>query len=79
MATDSEEHDHHGNSPAAWTAVTIILIAFAVGTVAFFLAIEWIVWIAAALVLVGVLAGVIMAKIGFGVAGPRYVSRDSVD
>jgi hypothetical protein len=79
MATDSEEHDHHGNSPAAWTAVTIILVAFAIGTVAFFLEIEPVVWIAVALVAIGVIVGVVMAKVGYGVTGPRYVSRDSVD
>ena len=26
----------HGHSPAAWTSVTIMLIAFVIGTVAFF-------------------------------------------
>ena len=28
------EHDDHGSPPAAWTAVVIITIAFAVGTLA---------------------------------------------
>ena len=28
------EHEDHGNTPAAWTAVIIIMLAFVVGAVA---------------------------------------------
>src|SRR3546814_14755603 len=42
----------HGHSPAAWTAVTIMLIAIAIGTVAFFLHLAWLVWASAALVVI---------------------------
>ncbi len=72
-----EDQDHHGNSPAAWTGVTIILIAFAIGTVAFFLEVEWLVWICGILVLVGLLVGFLLGKLGYGVNGPRYVARRS--
>ena len=34
----------HGHSPAAWTSVTIMLIAVTIGTVAFFLDVVWLVW-----------------------------------
>ncbi|TPW71017.1 DUF6704 family protein [Schumannella sp. 10F1B-5-1] len=72
----SEENDPgHGNSPAAWTAVVIMLIGFAIGTVAFFLDVAWLVWASAGLVVVGLLVGVILAKAGYGVAGPRYVPK----
>ena len=37
----------HGHSPAAWTSVTIMLIAFTIGTVAFFLDVPWLVWASA--------------------------------
>ena len=66
----------HGNSPAAWTAVTIILVAFAIGTLAFWLDIAWLVWASAGLVLVGVLVGVALSKAGYGVKGPRYGSKE---
>lgn len=66
----------HGHSPAAWTAVTIMLVAIAVGTVAFFLDIPWLVWTSAAFVLVGLIVGWIMAKAGYGVAGPKYTPKE---
>ena len=65
----------HGHSPAAWTAVTIMLIAITIGTVAFFLELAWLVWASAALLLVGWIIGGIMAKAGYGVKGPRYVPK----
>lgn len=58
----------HGHSTAAWTAVTIMLIAFAIGTVAFFFDVVWLVWASAILLLVGLAAGWIMAKAGYGAA-----------
>jgi hypothetical protein len=58
----------HGHSTAAWTAVTIMLVAFSIGTVAFFFEIVWLVWASAALLLIGLAAGWIMAKAGYGAA-----------
>lgn len=62
----------HGHSPAAWTAVTIILIAFAIGTLAFWFDVPAIVWASAGLVVVGLVVGALMARAGYGVKGPRY-------
>lgn len=61
----------HGHSPAAWTAVTIMLVAFTIGTVAFFLDMAWLVWASAALVVVGLIVGWAMAKAGYGVGGSK--------
>ena len=66
----------HGHSPAAWTAVVIMLAAIALGTVAFFLDIPWLVWASVALVVVGLLVGWIMAKAGYGVGGSRYSAKE---
>jgi len=60
-----------GHSIAAWTAVTIMLVAFAIGTVAFFLSIAWLVWASAALLVVGVVVGWVLSKIGYGVADAK--------
>jgi membrane protein YdbS with pleckstrin-like domain len=65
----------HGNSPAAWTAVTIMLIAFTVGTVAFFFDMPWIVVGSAVLVVVGLLVGWVLSKMGYGVGGSRYTPK----
>lgn len=69
------EDPGHGNSLAAWTSVTIILVAFSVGTLFFFLAIEPLVWASAALVLVGILAGPILKAMGYGVGGKHSKSH----
>ena len=72
----NDEHTPgHGDSPAAWTAVTIMLIGFGVGTVAFFFSIVWLVWASAAVVLLGWITGGVMAKSGYGVRGPRYLPK----
>lgn len=65
----------HGHSPAAWIAVTIMLVAFSIGTVAFFLDVAWLVWASAGLLVVGALMGWVLAKAGYGVAGPKYTPK----
>ncbi len=62
----------HGNSPAAWTAVTIMLVAFAIGTIAFWFDVAWLVFASAGLVIVGAIVGWVLARAGFGVNGDRY-------
>jgi hypothetical protein len=62
----------HGNSPAAWTAVIIMLIAFAIGTFAFWFVVPWLVWAAAGLLVLGAIAGLILKLAGFGVGGDHY-------
>jgi hypothetical protein len=74
MSAESTEPGH-GNSPAAWTAVAIMLIAFVIGTLAFWFELVWLVWVAAALVLVGLLVGYIMKRAGYGVGGARYNTK----
>lgn len=62
----------HGHSPAAWTAVVIMLVGITVGTVFFFLDVPALVWASAALIPVGLIVGWILAKSGYGVNGPKY-------
>jgi hypothetical protein len=45
-----------------------MLIAFAIGTVAFFFEVVWLVWASAILLLLGLAAGWIMARAGYGAA-----------
>ena len=66
----------HGSSPAAWVAVMIMLVAFTIGTFAFWFDLPWLVWASAGLLVVGVLVGLLLSKLGYGVKGPRYVSKD---
>ena len=62
----------HGNSPAAWTAVIIMLVAFAIGTLAFWFDQPVIVWASAGLLIVGAITGGVLAKMGYGVGGSRW-------
>ena len=66
----------HGNSPAAWTAVVIMLVGFTVGTVAFFFDVPWVVWASAGLVVVGLLVGWGMSKAGYGVGGAKTTAKE---
>ncbi|MEO5920309.1 MAG: DUF6704 family protein [Pseudolysinimonas sp.] len=70
-----ENEPGHGNSPAAWVAVTIMLVAFAVGTLAFWFDVPVLVWAAAGLLVVGAIVGVVLSKLGYGVKGPKYVPK----
>lgn len=67
----STESDSHGNSPAAWTAVIIMLVAFAIGTLAFWFEIVWLVWASVGLLVVGAIVGQVLAKLGYGVGGDK--------
>lgn len=61
-----EAHDDHGSTPAAWTTVTIITIAFIVGTLAIVLANWPMFWAGVGLVVLGVVVGRVMQAMGLG-------------
>jgi hypothetical protein len=69
------EEPGHGNSVAAWTTVTIILVAFSIGTFFFFLENEPMVWASVALVFVGIIAGLVLKRMGYGVGGQHTKSH----
>ncbi len=56
----------HGSTPAAWTAVTIVMVAFVVGAVGFLVAQPWVVWVGVGLIVVGAAAGKVMQMMGLG-------------
>ena len=64
-----------GNSPAAWTAVIIMLVAVSIGTVAFFFDVQVMVWVAVALLVVGMLVGYVLKRMGYGVYGAKYTPK----
>lgn len=67
----------HGDSPAAWTAVVIMLIGFSLGTAAFTLHLAWLVWVGVAVLALGPVIGWIMSKAGYGVNGPKFTPKPS--
>lgn len=67
----SEEHESHGHSVAAWTGVTILLLASIVLGVAVVFASQPIAVVGVVLVVVGIVAGVALKKAGKGAAQPE--------
>jgi hypothetical protein len=66
----------HGHSPAAWTAVIIMLVGIAIGTFFFFLDMPIVVWISAGIVVIGALVGWFMARAGYGVNGSKTTAKE---
>jgi hypothetical protein len=57
---------HHGSTPAAWTAVSLCLIAFCVGGAGLMMG-NWVVfWVGMALILVSGIVGKVMQAMGLG-------------
>ena len=67
----TEHHDEpgHGNSIAAWTTVGVVILAFSIGTLFFFLDNALMVWLSAVVALGGVGIGYYLKKAGYGVDG----------
>jgi carbon starvation protein CstA len=65
----------HGNSVASWTTVTIIMVAFALGTWFFWVNDAKLVWASAVLVPVALIVGWILKKAGYGVGGSKTKSH----
>jgi hypothetical protein len=72
--TNAHEHEEvgEGHSPAAWTAVIIMLIAIVLGTIFFYFDKPWFVVGSAVLLVIGLIVGWVMKKAGYGVGGEKY-------
>jgi hypothetical protein len=57
--------DNHGNTPAAWTAVTIALASFVVGGVGLMADSMVVFWVGVALTPLAILVGYVMARMGY--------------
>jgi hypothetical protein len=57
----------HGSTPAAWTAVTIALVAFTLGGVALMIGPSWVLfWVSVGLLPVAAIVGKVMQAAGLG-------------
>ena len=63
------DHDHHGRSVAAWTAVGIMMFGALIMSIAVVIATVWVFVLGAVVVLLGVVAGRLLSAMGFGVSG----------
>lgn len=71
----NDVHDNHGQTPAMWTGVIIIMVAFTLGCVAVVIAKPWLVAVSAGLIVVGLIVGKVMSMMGYG-AKPEDASAD---
>ena len=63
--------DNHGNTPAAWSAVSIALLGFLVGGVALMLdpVSMTLFWVGVAIGVASLVVFIVMSKLGFGGSG----------
>ncbi|GAA0656065.1 hypothetical protein GCM10010193_03150 [Kitasatospora atroaurantiaca] len=65
----------HGNTPAAWTGVTIAFVGFTVSGVAMIIPAVWLFWVGLAVVLVAGVVGKAMSMAGLGKQpSPHYAT-----
>ncbi|MDE2591564.1 MAG: hypothetical protein KGL41_01750 [Actinomycetales bacterium] len=69
--SDLHNDGGHGDSVAAWTSVTIIMIAFATGTAGVWFANNALIWGSVVLAAVGLVLGPVLSKLGYGVNGSK--------
>jgi hypothetical protein len=62
----SSHQDNHGQTPAAWTTVTIVMVAFVVGAVGILISTPWVFWVGVGLVVLAVIVGKVMSMMGLG-------------
>lgn len=55
---------HHGSTPAAWAAVTLVLIAFLVGAVGVLMSNWLIFWVGVAFLLPALVVGKVLERMG---------------
>jgi hypothetical protein len=65
----------HGDSFASWTAVTIIMVAVAIGTLAFWFDLAAVVWASAVVAVAGVGVGIYLKRAGYGVGGSKSKTK----
>lgn len=67
----------HGNSPAAWTSVTVMLVGVVVGCIAFLIGESATVLfvIGVGIIVLGVILGPVLKMAGYGVGGSKLKSN----
>ena len=68
---DHREPTGHGNSPAAWTTVMVMLVGALIMSIAYVIANTPIFIAGGVVMLVGLVIGLVMRKVGYGVGGSK--------
>lgn len=70
MSENKTDHGH-GDSVAAWVTVSIIILAFAIGTLFFWFDNPPVVYASVGLAAIGLVVGLFLKKAGYGVGGSK--------
>jgi hypothetical protein len=73
-----EQHEDHGHSVAAWTAVGIILLGSAITSVGVVVSNVPISVVGGVVIVLGAVAGKVLAMAGYGNKGPHHAQAGSV-
>jgi hypothetical protein len=57
---------HHGNTPAAWTSVTIMFFGFLIAGLALPFDVPWLFFVGLGVVVIGAVTGKVMQMMGMG-------------
>lgn len=60
------KRSHHGNTPAAWTTVILVILAFAVSGIAIWVGSAFMFWAGVLIAVVAVVVGKLMQMAGLG-------------
>lgn len=74
-AHTKENHPDHGNTPAAWTVASFVMVAFLVGTIGVVMAKPLVFWIGVALIPIGLIIGKVLSGMGYGARAPETWSE----
>ncbi len=66
MSADHPEDTNHGDTVAAWTSVTVVMVGFAGLVFFFYVQNEALTWASAAVIVVGTALGPVLAALGLG-------------
>ncbi|MFM2384832.1 MAG: hypothetical protein RL166_706 [Actinomycetota bacterium] len=66
MSADHPEDTNHGDTVAAWTSVTVVMLGFAGLVLFFYIGEETLTWASAGVIVVGSVLGPILAAFGLG-------------
>lgn len=66
---------HHGNTPAAWTAVTIMLAGFVIGGIGLVVDTWVMFWVGVALLPIALIVGKVMSMMGMGAEPARETAH----
>jgi len=66
----------HGRTPAAWTAVTVMILGALAAGAGMIAARVWLFWVGAAVAVLGVVVGKAMAMMGYGTPPGYLQPRD---